>query len=218
MAKLFESKSIFAVLVFQIFCLNNSFPSHANLVGENICSHPQWNSPAESRDGVFHGDLLMDCKVRGLQSIPDLNSLRAGIIKKISTDSVIHEQPTPEALKSAQILQWDVSHRISEDENNVTIREEATIETNQKNQLTYRTHSKKVIASGMAGFLKSVNFSMTIEVLDQRSLQVQFKNEVHVERPWYALDFIFTPLAQNICFDKMEKVRKKIFPWVLSLL
>ena len=191
---------------------------YANAIFESNCSHPYWAEPAESQNGLFHGNLIMDCKISASTVEANLNSLKNGIIQKIKTDSTIHDEPSVEKLESSPALKWDVSHRIAEEGSDVTIREEAVIETDQKTQLIYQTHSKKVTASGMAGFLKSVNFFMKVKKIQNNAIEIEFRNEVTVERPWYALDFIFTPIAQNICFEKMEKVKKNLLPWIVRLL
>ncbi len=183
-----------------------------------LCAEPHWASPAESKQGVFHGDLVMECKVTPTKTRVILDDLKAGIIGKIHAESILYEKPSEEALRSSPSLKWDVSHRIQEDGGDVTIREEAEIQTNQKGQLVYQTHSKKVSASGMAGFLKSVNFLMVVDINDPASILINFRNEVKVERPWFAIDFIFAPIAQNICFDKMAKVKTRLLPWVVKLL
>ncbi len=195
------------------------------LVGSD-CSQPHWASLPESRDGFFHGDLAMECSVHLPKGLSGLEPLKNGIIEKIRGKSIVHTEPSPEALKASSALRWDVSHRIDEDGNNVTIREEALLDLSQKDGLSYSTRSKEVTAAGMAGFLKVVNFSMKLRIKEglpeslkgPLTVQIEFKNEVKVEQPWYAIEFIFTPIAKNICLEKMEKVRTQLLPWVVSFL
>ncbi len=209
---------ISALLLFTLLA-----PSAQAAVGTvPLCQQPNWVTPAKTQDGLFHGDLMMKCKFelpgQTQRQTAQFEALKAGIIAKIQKESVIHSEPPAEAFKSNSELIWDVSHRIQEDGGNVVIREIAFIQTDLKQNLIYRTHSKEVKADGMAGFLKSVNFTMKVDATQFRSIEVEFRNEVRVERPWYAIDFIFSPIAQNICFEKMDKVKTRLLPWVVSFL
>jgi hypothetical protein len=146
--------------------------------------------------------------------------LKEGFEKKIQTESEIFEGPTLSLLGELPSQKWDVSHTIQDGGSTLVIREDAILATNLKDQFRYQTRSKKVTAGGMAGYLKAVNFSMILKNADgsPRTFRIEFRNEVMVQRPWYALDLIFTPIARGVCFDKMEQVRDKMLPWVTQLL
>jgi hypothetical protein len=205
------------VFLFSVLLITNSTAAFSNSNSEMHCDPAHWAAPAESNHGIFRGDLLMDCWITKLNVKADLAPLRSGIIEKLRAESIIHEGPIFSKLGSLPALKWDVSHMIQEDGNTLTIREEAVLATDRSNQLFYSTHSKEVSATGMAGYLRSVNFSMNVKKRDH-SIHVELRNEVQVDRPWYALDLIFAPIARNVCFKKMDEVKAKILPWVFTLL
>jgi hypothetical protein len=189
----------------------------SNTHPDTHCDSPHWAAPAESDHGTFRGDLFMDCWVTPAKTNEDLLLLKSGIIDKIQAESTIHEGPISSSVGKLPSLKWDVSHLILENGNSIIIREEANLTTDSKDQLTYKTHSKNVSASGMAGYLRSVNFSMNVErTPSNKPIHIEFRNEVTVDRPWYALDLIFAPIARNVCFDKMEQLKEKLLPWVAA--
>jgi hypothetical protein len=182
------------------------------------CEPPHWNTPAESNDGVFTGDLTMECQLEGGSNWnPKLSALRQKVIDKIREESVIHEGPTSLSSGFSPTLKWDASHTFAEDGNSVYIREIIQLSSPSKDEIKYETSSKQVEATGMAGYLRSVQFSMEISKKEE-AIQILFRNRVQVKRPWYALDLIFAPIARKVCFEKMEKVKEKFFPWILSSL
>lgn len=185
---------------------------------EPRCEKPYWNSPAESQQGVFRGDLAMDCFLPDPLLEGALESLKKGVIKKIEAESTIHEGPLTFQDGGNEGLQWDVSHTLVEEGSPVTIREKAMLLKKGEKSLIYRTRSKEVLAKGMAGYLRSVGFSMILSINEKHLAQIKFSNDVTVERPWFALDLIFAPIARNVCFQKMEQVKLKLLPWIVDLL
>ena len=109
---------------------------------------------------------------------------------------------------------WDVSHTVKDEDTEMTVREIAELATDGKSRLVYQTHSKEVLASGMAGYLKVVNFSARVSRGPSNDIRIEFRNEVFVQRPWYALDLLFAPIAKSICLKKMKKVEQTILPWI----
>ena len=183
-----------------------------------FCEEPQWNTPAESHEGIFHGDLEMRCTATLNHHPTPLKKLKAAIEAKINQESLIHEGPLPIQIYQLAGQKWDVSHRIQEDGSAITIREEAELATDEKTLLIYQTHSKQVSAQGMASYLTAVNFSVQIRTLTDQQLTLIFKNQVTVKRPWFALDLLFAPIARSTCLKKMGQIREKLFPWILSFL
>jgi hypothetical protein len=141
-------------------------------------------------------------------------SLRKKIIEKIESESIVNHGPTANSLISTPLSIWDVTHRFEEEGNSIEIREIIEVSIESKNQLKYETHSTNIVASGMAGYLRSVEFTMTVKQ-SQNQMIVSFRNRVKVKRPWYALDLVFAPIARNICFKKLNQVKEKFMPWIV---
>jgi hypothetical protein len=179
------------------------------------CNLPFWNAPAESNDGLFTGDLSLDCTITE-ESAPTFNALnlRKRIVDKVKSESLVNQEPDSNLLLSAVPLTWDVSHRFVEEGNTIQIREMITLSIENRNQLKYNTRSKEITASGMASYLRSIEFTMTVTQVEKH-IKVSFRNRVQVKRPWYALDLIFAPIAKNTCFKKMNQVKEKFMPWII---
>ncbi len=184
---------------------------------EYECNVPSWNAPAESKNGIFVGDLSIDCSI-----IPELESfslpgLRKRIAEKVELESLVHQGPPLSLLLSDGPLTWDVSHRFEEEGDTIQIRELLRISIENGNQLKYQTYSKEITASGMAGYLRSIEFTMIITKKGKYA-RVSLKNRVEVKRPWYALDLIFAPIAKNICLKKINQVKEKFLPWIIDVI
>ncbi len=177
------------------------------------CDEPYWMSPAESHNGTFTGDLANHCWSVYSREIETLEGFREKIIQKIEKDSIIHEGPIALTVSFPPSLKWEVSHHFKEGGNSIQIREEIILNTPSKNELFYETQSKEVKASGMASYLNSVLFKMVIQKKSSSRIDIEFRNQVKVSRPWYALDLVFAPIAKNVCLEKMEKVKKKFMSW-----
>ena len=193
-------------------------PATASSPQSPHCQEPDWVVPAESSDGVFYGDLRMKCRIKSLSPQIEFKKLKAEIQNKIEHQSTVHSGPQPALIDGLNGQKWDVSHLIQEDGSGVRIREIAEIATNDKHLFVYQTHSKEVEAEGMAAYLTAVNFSVKIEKDSSSQLSFTFRNQVSVKRPWFALDLLFSPIAQKVCFKKMRQIRDQLFPWILSFL
>ena len=185
------------------------------------CDPPHWTLPGESNQGTFRGELAMKCHANPSYSNPGFEAVRDQIIRKIHSESIVHEGPLPIQIESLKALRWDVTQKIQEEDSAIVIREKAILGTDLKQRLLYETHSSKVTATGMASYLRLVNFSM--DIVQKRNnadstLTIEFKNQVEIERPWYALDLLFAPIARKTCFQKMTQIQNKLLPWVASAL
>ena len=213
------------LLLFILLTLSSCAPActpsllHAEeKIMDSNCEEPTWRSPAESHDGIFHGDLEMKCiATLGLMP-PSFMDLKTAIEAQIQKESVIHSGPSPVQIYQLTGQAWDVSHFIREESSPITIREQAELATDQKSLLIYQTHSKEVIAQGMAGYLKAVDFSVHIQKIQDGKVSLIFRNQVTVKRPWFALDLLFAPIARKTCFQKMNQIKEKLFPWILGFL
>jgi hypothetical protein len=198
-----------------LFCVFNVDKAEA-LELKYRCNLPFWNAPAESKEGLFTGDLSLECSIESeVKSHFNMLSLRKRIIDKIQSESLVHQGPVSSSSISTTSSLWDVSHRFEEDGNSIKIRELIEVSIESKDQLKYQTHSKEIVASGMAGYLRSVEFTMIVK-RKQHQMSVYFRNRVQVKRPWYALDLIFAPIARKICLKKLDQVKDKFMPWITT--
>ena len=160
----------------------------------------------------------MECSIRDDLASP-FNALqfRKKIIHKIQSESVVNEAPEIHTLSSSSPLNWDLLHRFDEDGESIQIREWLTVSMEPKNGLRYESQSKEILASGMASYLRSVHFTLILKT-NGNQINILFRNAVQVKRPWYALDLIFAPIAEKICFKKLNQVRDQFMPWLTQSL
>ncbi len=182
------------------------------------CDSPRWAIPSESHHGTFSGDLILDCWVNELEKRRGLSFLKDQLIKKIHLESMVHKGPTFVEQGPISFWIWEISHDFVEQGNSVHIREEVKLSLEANRELVYETLSKEVVATGMAGYLRSVNFEMAVRRVPGKFTQIRFRNQVKVDRPWYALDLIFAPIARGVCFDKMNLVKDRLLLWVIQVL
>lgn len=183
---------------------------------EYKCDFPFWSGASESHDGVFTGDLSLNCSVNDERVLRfSAFDFKTKVIEKIQSESVVNTFPESNPSTSSSPLTWDVTHRFKEEGNTVEIREFLTLSSETVDHLKYQTRSKEVKASGMAGYLRSVEFTMTLH-RSGKDLKVSFRNKVQVDRPWFALDLVFAPIARKTCFKKLDQVKEKFMPWVLD--
>ncbi|NDG27643.1 MAG: hypothetical protein EB120_10785, partial [Proteobacteria bacterium] len=85
----------------------------------------------------------------------------------------------------------------------------------REKELRYRTESTAIQASGTASYLRYVSFETRV-ISNKNNHQVKLKNKVVVERPWFALSFLFKPLSAKITEDKFEIARNRLLEHLLS--
>jgi len=179
------------------------------------CHKPEWVSKAESTDGIFHGDLKQKCEIHVEPSSKlQVASIHSKLRAKIEAEARIFSGPMPITLKEMPGIKWDLLHQIRDDNDTIQVREFAELSSDHSKAIRYQTHSTKIEADGMASYLKSVNFMMHIEKRQDGIFQIEFQNEVYVQRPWYALDLIFVPIAKDICHKKLKVVVDTLLNWL----
>ena len=177
------------------------------------CEDAQWRRPAESDDGVFLGDLELKCVTPSSAGSADFAALEKAIREKLVAESKIFSTQDQIRFEGLAGRSWDVGREIRDGDNPVKLREEALLATDGKSRLVYKTKSKSVEGKGMASYLRSVDFEAQVSRADAGSIEMKLINTVRVQRPWYALDLMFAPIARGVCRDKMKTLRDQLVPW-----
>lgn len=187
------------------------------------CEEPTWESEPGSSHGIFSSDLRMDCRLPlgATESTPSaLQSIRSRVIALVEGRQV-HAGPLVAEREGQTGVKYDVSHTVLEDGNPIQFREWVWINGKDASRLRYATESTEIEASGMAGYLKEVRFSADLvgvapdaaaRAPASAELRVTLRNAVRIERPWYALDLFFAPIAAKVSREKFLRLRETVLP------
>jgi len=123
----------------------------------------------------------------------------------------------PQEFREGNSIQvfYDLTDHLSEEDSDLSIRQDVFLKTNEKDSFEYLTQSKSIQASGTASYLKKVSFFTKVSSHEGYYL-VDLENDVQVERPWFAISFLFKPISASITKDKFEKARDKLIEYLLS--
>jgi hypothetical protein len=176
------------------------------------CSEPEWREPPEIERGVFTGKLRMECHLSTVKTDRVIPKIRAAIVELLESEREIHGAPTPVLHDAMRGLAYDATTTLKESGGDLKIRESATVVDDGERKLVYRTHSKEISASGMAGYLRAVEFSATAfaEEKQGEGVRIELQNDIQVERPWYALAPIFFVIVKGTAKSKFQTVRERL--------
>ena len=180
------------------------------------CQEPQWAKDPEMFEGIFRARIRTECQV--FSQKPEAISW---LFQKLQNEFQrkekyqIHEGPLRSQEGLFTHLQYDLTDRLSEEDSDLAIRQNVYLKTDEKNILDYLTQSKEIQASGTASYLKQVSF-LTEVIAKKDFYLVKLENEVEIERPWFALSFLFKPMSASITKDKFEKARDKLMQYLLA--
>lgn len=187
------------------------------------CGETQWNKDAEMEDGVFQSDLRMECIVEKSNPKGFLDMANA-LLDYLGKNRTVHSQSARTekggpARGGLKIWTVDTTTKLSEEKESIAIHEIVTITTDGKSRLIFETASRDIYASGLAGYLKRVNFKAVLEPSDQPGrTRVVMHNQVAVERPWFALAPLFFAIAKGVSVDKFSVARDRILPKLVEAL
>ena len=177
------------------------------------CGEMRWTQPSQMLDGVFHGELEVDCELR-LGPADQSPALKTAIVNDLKSHRTVHgvTLQTAGAPSERGTLGelYDVTHELKTE--NVSIRERIYVGVLGQERLFYRSESQEVKAAGMAGYLKKVSFESEVlpAVSGKAGYRVRLKNAVQVERPWFALSPMFHLIAKGVSKEKFEKAQTVI--------
>ena len=176
------------------------------------CAPEKWVEEPRVVDAVFVGELEMTCF---LPASPQsgIAGVRAEMEETLRRTRVIHSGP--ESIRESDLdgRKYDVTVALKDEGEGIRVREEAIIASDETNHLVYRTESREISAEGMASFLKKVAFRADVKRRpDGSGFTVSLWNRIEVARPWYAMEWVFTPIARKSVLKKFTKVRQELLP------
>jgi hypothetical protein len=184
------------------------------------CSETDWLEPPKILDGVFRSKLSGLCLVSG--GSPDRIKNLSRLIKvdiETSGKLQIHEGPIPTVYQGLSAAKYDVTDDLKSEGSPASIRQNLIFASDEKTKMIYHTNSTEVQGKGMASYLKSVELiAEVVPTLEPGVYQFKMTNQIEVERPWFAMPFIFEPIARNKALEKFKKAQEKLLAYLAPLL
>lgn len=180
------------------------------------CEKSSWKEEPQLEDGIFTAAIQTTCIIH--EKRPNGIAWLFDRLQKEfqrSDKYEIHQGPNEIKRDFLKGSAYDLTDKLSEDGSDIKIRQNVELLSNQDTKLEYHTVSTAINASGTASYLKHVSFDTLVEARkDDYRLNIQ--NRVVVERPWFALSFLFKPMSANITEDKFELARNRLIQYLLT--
>lgn len=180
------------------------------------CEKANWKEDPKVEEGLFSAVIQTRCTVSdkredGISWL--FQKLQKEYLRKEKYD--IHEGPTVFEQKGFSGIRYDLTDKLSDDESELAIRQKVTLLTDLRSELGYKTTSTEIKASGLAAYLQYVAFETEVKAMKD-FYQIKIENEVRVERPWYALGFLFKPMSASITEEKFLTARDRLIEYLLT--
>lgn len=181
------------------------------------CSDEYWVDPPTLEDGHFRSKLGIKCKFEKRPQ-KDLFALRDSLDEYLRSKRVVRRADKKQGADGSTTWEYDTVLTLTEKDDPVRIHEVVTLATDGKANFGYKTQSKEVDASGMASYLKHVEFALELKRESPAGAQfeVDMTNEIQVDRPWYALAPLFFVMTKGVAKDKFECARDTILQAILE--
>lgn len=197
-----------------------AFPSFASVESsENKdswnCENPTWGQEPSLTEGVFSAVIQATCQVY-IQKDAGISWLFEKLQSeyKKSEKYEIHQGPFISHEGSFLVVNYDLTDKLNEEGTDLAIRQDVILKTDQKKELNYLTQSKAIQASGTAAYLRAVSFETEVKA-KPNAYEVNLKNRVEIEKPWFALGFLFKPMSESITREKFVKAQEKLIRYLL---
>jgi hypothetical protein len=182
------------------------------------CDEESWVSQPRVVAGVYIAELQMKCRIAGgLQ--PSVSGVKAAMEETLQQTRVVHEGPRTEERHGLKSNRYLVTVALKDEGEGIRVQEEVWIGSNESDRLLYETDSRQIQAQGMAAFLRKVWFRA--DVLRQAHVsdfEVTLSNRIEIARPWYAMEWVFVPIAKKSVLQKFHKVRNELLPKIAESL
>jgi len=193
-------------------------PSHSGAVKTYHCEEESWLNPPAVVNGVYIAELQMKCRVAAGKE-PSVSGVKAAMEETLHQTRIVHEGPRIEERHGLKSNRYLVTVALKDEGEGIRVREEVWIGSNESDRLLYETDSRQIQAQGMASFLRKVWFRA--DVLRQgpaSDFEVTLSNRIEIARPWYAMEWVFTPIAKKSVLQKFHKVRNELLPKIAESL
>lgn len=180
------------------------------------CDESAWEEEPTLEEGVFNAVVRTSCWIS--DSRPDgiswiYEKLQSEYQRKEKYE--IHSGPLKSARGNIETLNYDLTDKLNEEDSDLAIRQNVELITDHQTKLDYLTQSTEVQGSGTASYLKSVSFQTSI-LREENGYRVKLRNGVSIERPWFALAFMFKPMSASITKSKFRKATDTLMGYLLE--
>ena len=177
------------------------------------CVDPYWLEPPKMEDDIFVGSIGSECNLYGSQS-DGLETVAQFIRHDIEASGkyTLHSGPISQQREFKGAL-YDFTDVRNEDGESIKIRQNAFVGTDRSKKFIYTTESTKIEASGIAAYLQKVSFSTSIEKKTNFCV-AHFENVVRIERPWFAIGFVFRSISKDKTRAKFVLARDKLLEYL----
>ena len=215
--------STFYSLLFPFLVSGFLYPFSIELSPEDIlgeittpqwtCAEPHWIGEPVMVGEEFVAVLENDCQVTVPYSNETISHVADFFIDGTQKAKIIHSGPLSREFEGLASVFFDVTvyNKGSEE---VTIRQDVNIASDQKSKLIYDMKSTSCEGTGLASYLRFVHTH--IQVSAQTQLQIRLSNEVRVEKPWYAPESIFIKEAKKSALDQFSPLRADLMNAISS--
>ena len=184
-----------------------------DLTAQWTCADPQWvNEPGMVND-QFVGILSNECTIEAPNTERNMKGAQDFFIETTNKSRVIHKGPVDETYESLPSKYYDVTVR-DQGEEEVVVRQDVHLATDLKTRVIYDMKSTSIEGSGLAGYLRFV--ATRIQVDGAGPLKVRVRNEVRVEKPWYAPEGIFVSKSKEIALRNFPRLREQLMKGIVS--
>lgn len=208
-------RSIYFALAASFFFSSFALSSPSDKKEPWNCEKAVWSRAPELTNGVFSAAIASTCWV-DIEKDSGIQWLFQRLQKEYQRGEKyeIHQGPQVTQQNGFTIIRYDLTDKLNEEGDDLAIRQDVELKSDQKNELIYFTISKEIQASGTAAYLKSVSFETRVKALSN-AYQVELQNRVEIEKPWFALGFLFKPMSASITEDKFIKAQEKLIKYLL---
>lgn len=182
------------------------------------CGEAHWVNPPQLEDGLFEATIAGRCQVKGADS--KSISLLADFLKSDIPNSdrlLIHSGPTTVIVNGMAGFEFDATDDMKSEGSPASLRQKIYWVMNPgKDHLIYSTKSKKVTGSGRASYLRRVDLLADVH-FDKESGEgeIYFENTINVERPWFAIGFLFKAIATSTTEEKFRLAQEKLLSYLV---
>lgn len=179
------------------------------------CEKAVWSQEPDLTDGIFTATISSNCWIH-IQKESGISWLFQRLQKEYqrSEKYEVHKGPLVIEEGPFTVVTYDLTDKLNEEDSDLAIRQDVKLKTDQKKELTYNTQSKAISATGTAAYLRAVSFQTEIKSVPQ-GYQISLKNRVEIEKPWFALGFLFKPMSATITEGKFLKAQEKLIHYLL---
>jgi hypothetical protein len=179
------------------------------------CEESNWAEEPQMNDGAFNSTRAVKCKVKSSLQIGQIfESLKHQV--ENSKQIQILRGPASISDTKGNELKYFVQDNVTSDSDPVQIEEEITLKTENGN-LSYNTYSKNIHGTGNASYLKKLTFGFQVKPHTESGYyEVQLRNTIQVEHPWFAPLPIFKAIAKDKAVSKFESAREEFLSKLFS--